>query len=304
MTRPSGDDAEPRAVSQPADEPPRPSWAAPPEEPPSRWRWLGRVGSWIRERQLLVFLSCTAAVMVVSELAFSAVQDFWQARPVTATFATELVILAFAYLVIEELLDRRDGRRWARVAYEAVHNFEMGAQVLMGSILEPSREAVRALSDAEAAKRATLETWEEQQADDVIRAFFGNELDQRHRDVFERWYERTGSAMDDLHEQVRSWAPSMLTQGELAQLLNEVSGFYRVSRQARSRIAGRMAGNRLTDDGYKDLVKQLVRTQKNYSDLMLQLRRAKTASLQMMLAQKRRLSLRRRRHRTRPSSSG
>lgn len=60
-------------------------------------------------------VAASVAVLSVAELTSERFRDFTQDHPLIATFLTEAVRLIGVYLVIDEIIQRRESRRWGDV---------------------------------------------------------------------------------------------------------------------------------------------------------------------------------------------
>lgn len=78
-----------------------------------------------------LFVLTAVVALSVAEVTSDGFRDFAQKHPLIATFITEAVLLAGVYLVIDEIIQRRDTRRWSDVT-------SLGKRALATRADEPS----------------------------------------------------------------------------------------------------------------------------------------------------------------------
>src|SRR5262245_50768460 len=82
--------------------------------------------------RVALFVLAFVAALSVAELTSDGFREFTQDYPLIATFITEAVLLAGVYLVIDEIIQRRETRRWSDVT-------SLGIRALSTSAHEPGR---------------------------------------------------------------------------------------------------------------------------------------------------------------------
>ena len=187
------------------------------------------------KRVALVVLASVAALSI-AELTSDGFRDFAQDHPLIATFITEAVLLAGVYLVIDEIMRRRETRRWSDVT-------SLGVRALSTRAHEPSRlvqDTVDQFADAtgrRAPDRSPAATSADYQevvsecagelgewllSDDERSRFFAGAMRQR---------------ASGLEEAIIRWGPTLVEDPDSAGLINLLPDIVDGARSAASAIA-------------------------------------------------------------------
>jgi hypothetical protein len=158
--------------------------------------------------RIALFVVVAVVVLTVAELMSARFSEFTRDHALISTFMTEAVLLAGVYLVIDEIVERRQARRWSEVT-------ELGVRALSTLAHRPA-EIVRGLFDQVAA--AALPEDEEE-----LVALYGDALwnwlradESRAR----RFADETRRSATNLEEAIIRWGPTLVEDSHSAGLLN------------------------------------------------------------------------------------
>jgi len=186
--------------------------------------------------RVALFVLASVAALSVAELTSDGFKDFTQDHPLMATFITEAVLLVGVYLVIDEIIERRETRRWSDVT-------ALGIRALSTRAHEPSRIV------QDAVDRFAVETGQQ-----------GHDLSPRARSAdyqkvfsdrageFGDWLrddsERAGSfaramrqGASGLEEAIIRWGPTLFEDPDSAELINLLPDIVDAARSAARSIA-------------------------------------------------------------------
>lgn len=173
-------------------------------------------------------LLVVVVVLLVAELTSERFQAFTADHSLTSAFITEVILLVGVYLVIDELIERREARRWRDV-------MSLGVRAL----------STRAEAPAEIVRRAVDELAAENKADSSLD---DRELVSRHAGELADWLRADGARARSFAEQERQsatrledaiirWGPTLIEDPESAELLNLLPDIVDSARSAADTIA-------------------------------------------------------------------
>jgi hypothetical protein len=161
-------------------------------------------------RIALVVIAAVAA-LTIAELMSDGFREFTGSHALVATFMTEGVLLVGVYLVIDEIIGRREARRWSDVT-------SLGMRALSALAHRPA-EIIRGVVD-----------------DSGLEASSGGDLDydevvSDHADELAAWLradetrarlfaEETRRSASRLEEAIIRWGPTLVEDPDSAELLN------------------------------------------------------------------------------------
>jgi hypothetical protein len=99
-------------------------------------------------------IAFTTGALVGSELGDHTVRRFWQQRPLTAGLVVGLLTIAATVLLVDEIVARRDRRRWRSVALHALTELRevaVSARIGIGNALHEDARTRPAMEEARAA---------------------------------------------------------------------------------------------------------------------------------------------------------
>ena len=175
--------------------------------------------------RVAVFVLVVMAALSVAEATSDRFSDFLHNNSLLATFLAEAVLLVGVYLVIDEIIERRDTRRWRDV-------MSLGVRAL----------STRAEGPAEIVRRAVDELAVGEGAVDY------EELVTRRSDELENWLRADDSRARSFAQQMRQsatrledaiirWVPSLIEDPDSAELLNLLPDIVDSARAAADTIA-------------------------------------------------------------------
>ena len=205
-------------------------------------------------RVALLVLGVVVALSV-AEATSQRFKAFIQDHTLLWTFITEGILLVGAYLVIDEIIQRRDSRRWSDVRSLGTRALSTRAEdpagiirrAVNGLVVEPmSDQPGSRLDSADAAPRASVDYQEfvsarSDELEDWLRADTG-----RAR-VFAREMQQSASRLEDA---IIRWGPTLVEDPESAELINLLPDIVDSARSAADTItpaAGRNGGPQLKD---------------------------------------------------------
>jgi hypothetical protein len=182
-------------------------------------------------RPTTVRLACAVVVAVVAltvaELTSGRFREFMSDHSLISTFIAEAILLAVVYLVIDEIIERREARRWGDVT-------SLGLRALSPVAHRPG-EIVRRTVD-----ELAVETGRAQPAD-------YDELVSAHADELGDWLranqararsfaEETRQSAFRLEEAIIRWGPTLVENPDSAELLNLLPDIVDAARSAAQAI--------------------------------------------------------------------
>lgn len=173
--------------------------------------------------RVALFVLGAVAVLSIAELTSERFNEFTRDHSLVTTFVTEAVLLVGVYLVIDEIIERRDTRRWRDVMSLGVRALTTRAEAPAGIV----RSALDELGDGSvdyeglAARRANdLEAW--LRADDSRARSFAEQM------------RRSATRLEDA---IIRWGPTLIEDPESAELLNLLPDIVDSARSAADTIA-------------------------------------------------------------------
>ena len=115
--------------------------------------WSGQTSQRRRTVRVGLFVVVAVVVLSVAELASERFNRFVQDHSLLTTFITEAVLLIGAYLVIDEIIQRRETRRWRDVTLLGMRALSTRADGVAGIV----RRAVEDVTGGEAPPRGSVE---------------------------------------------------------------------------------------------------------------------------------------------------
>ena len=211
--------------------------------------------------RVAVFALGVVVVLSVAELTSDRFNEFTRDHSLLSTFMTEAVLLVGVYLVIDEIIERRDARRWSDV-------MSLGMRALSTRAEGPAGIVPRAVDELAVATqseqlRASSVDYEESvslrsdELGDWLRAD-----DSRARSFAEQM-QQSASRLEDA---IIRWGPTLIEDPESAELLNLLPDIVDSARSAADTIApaaGRFDRARRQDEtvdatrGWTDVERQL-----------------------------------------------
>ena len=188
-----------------------------------------------------LFVLVAVVVLSVAEATSDRFNEFIRDHTLLSTFLTEAILLVGVYLVIDEIIDRREARRWRDV-------MSLGIRAL----------STRAEGPAEVVRRAVDELSVETQTDSSMDY---QEVVSRRADELADWLRADDSRARSFAEQMRQsatrledaiirWGPTLIEDPDSAELLNLLPDIVDSARNAADTIAP--ATGRLDRPGQKD----------------------------------------------------
>jgi hypothetical protein len=181
--------------------------------------------------RVALFVLVAVAVLSVAELASEGFRDFTGDHPLIATFVTEAVLLVGVYLVIDEIIQRRETRRWSDVT-------TLGIRALSTRAHEPSRIVRHAVG--ELAAETERQGPDFSAADDEAVSDWAGELgdwlrgDDQRAGAFARGMRHGASGLE---EAIIRWGPTLVESPDSAELINLLPDIIDAARSAASAVA-------------------------------------------------------------------
>jgi hypothetical protein len=180
--------------------------------------------------RVALFVAAVVVVLCVAELTSERFKDFTAGHLLLSTFMTEAVLLVGVYLVLDEIIQRRETRRWGDV-------MSLGIRALSTRADGPAvvvRRAVDELVRGEDAHEGTPPDYREVVTDR------GDELadlllaDPGRARSFAEELRRSASRLE---EAIIGWGPTLVEDPESAELLNLLPDVVDAARSAADAIA-------------------------------------------------------------------
>jgi hypothetical protein len=181
-------------------------------------------------------------VLSVAELTSDRFNEFTRDHSLLSTFMTEAVLLVGVYLVIDEIIERRDARRWRDVMSLGVRAMstraEAPAVIVQRAVDELAAETRSELSDprvegADASPDGSVDYQDAvaQRADELADWLRADDSRARSFAAEER---RSASRLE---EAIIQWGPTLIEDPESAELLNLLPDIVDSARSAADTIA-------------------------------------------------------------------
>jgi hypothetical protein len=185
-------------------------------QPPRLSRGTVRIG---------LFVVVAVAVLTIAELVSAGFSEFTREHALISTFITEAVLLVGVYLVIDEIIERRQTRRWSDVT-------SLGVRALSTPAHRPA-EIVRSLVDrvlsaGGAADYEELVTVHADELGDWLRA------DEARAGLFADEMRRSATRLE---EAIIRWGPTLVEDPHSAELLNLLPDVVDSARSAAQAVA-------------------------------------------------------------------
>jgi hypothetical protein len=187
--------------------------------------------------RVALFVLAFVAALSVAELTSDGFRDFTQDHPLIATFVTEAVLLAGVYLVIDEIIQRRETRRWSDVT-------SLGIRALSTRAHEPSkivRDAVGEFAFETGRRRPDVSPTVSSADYQKVVTDSAGELGDWLRDDDERagsFARAMRQSASGLEEAIIRWGPTLVEDPDSAALINLLPDIVDAARSAASSIAG------------------------------------------------------------------
>ena len=178
--------------------------------------------------RIALFVLGAVVVLSVAEVTSDRFNEFTRDHSLLSTFLTEAILLVGVYLVIDEIIERREARRWRDV-------MSLGVRAL----------STRAEAPAEIVRRAVDELAVETQADGSVdyQDFVSHGADEladwlRADDSRSRSFsEQTRQSATRLEDAIIRWGPTLIEDPESAELINLLPEIVDSARAAANTIA-------------------------------------------------------------------
>jgi hypothetical protein len=186
--------------------------------------------------RVALFVLAFVAALSVAELTSDGFRDFTQDHPLIATFVTEAVLLAGVYLVIDEIIQRRETRRWSDVT-------SLGIRALSTRAHEPSkivRDAVGEFAFETGRRRPDVSPTVSSADYQKVVTDSAGELGDWLRDDDERagsFARAMRQSASGLEEAIIRWGPTLVEDPDSAALINLLPDIVDAARSAASSIA-------------------------------------------------------------------
>ena len=193
--------------------------------------------------RIALFVFAAVVALSVAEVTSEGFRDFAQEHPLIATFVAEAVLLAGVYLVIDEIIERRDTRRWSEVTSLGKRALstraDEPAEVIRSTVAEFTQETSPEPSDRpqteDPAEYQTFVTASAGELGDWLRSD-----DRRARSFADSM--RLGASR--LEEAIVRWGPTLVEDPDSAALLNLLPDIVDAARSAADSIAPRAESSR------------------------------------------------------------
>src|SRR5262245_22182263 len=186
--------------------------------------------------RVALFVLAFVAALSVAELTSDGFREFTQDYPLITTFITEAVLLAGVYLVIDEIIQRRETRKWSDVT-------SLGIRALSTRAQEPSRIVRDTVGEfAVATGRGSLDVSPTSSTADYQRVVTdrAGELGDWLRDDDERagsFARAMRQGASRLEEALIRWGPTLVEDPDSAALINFLPDIVDAARSAARSIA-------------------------------------------------------------------
>jgi hypothetical protein len=171
-------------------------------------------------------------VLSVAELTSDRFKAFTQDHSLFTTFMTEAVLLVGVYLVIDEIIERRDARRWRDV-------MSLGMRALSTRAEGPARIVRRAVEESAAATQGEQSRVGSVDYQESVARRSGELVDWLRADdsrarSFSEQMRQSASRLEDA---IIRWGPTLIEDPESAELLNLLPDIVDSARSAADTIA-------------------------------------------------------------------
>jgi hypothetical protein len=186
--------------------------------------------------RVALFVLAFVAALSAAELTSDGFREFTQDHPLIATFITEAVLLAGVYLVIDEIIQRRETRRWSDVT-------SLGIRALSTRAHEPSKIVRDAVGEfaAETGRRSPDVSPTVSSADyEKLVIDSAGELGDWLRDDGERagsFARGMRQGASGLEEALIRWGPTLVEDPDSAALINLLPDIVDAARSAARSVA-------------------------------------------------------------------
>jgi hypothetical protein len=199
--------------------------------------------------RVALFVLAVVVVLSVAELTSERFNAFTGDHSLISTFITEAVLLVGVYLVIDEIIQRRETRRWSDV-------MSLGVRALSTRAEGPAailRRAVDELAEASGSGSVDYREFVSGRADELADWLRADEARARS------FAEETRQSASRLEEAIIRWGPTLVEDPESAGLINLLPDIVDSARYAADTIApavGRF--DRARPDGERQLFRDSV----------------------------------------------
>ena len=184
--------------------------------------------------RVAVFVLGVVVVLSVAELTSERFNAFTRDHSLLSTFMTEAILLVGVYLVIDEIIERRDARRWREVMSLGVRAMSTRAEAPAVIVRRAVDElAVDRVESADASPDEGIDYQEAvaHRADEL--AHWLRADDSRARS----FAQETRRSAARLEEAIIQWGPTLIEDPESAELLNLLPDIVESARSAADTIA-------------------------------------------------------------------
>jgi hypothetical protein len=179
-----------------------------------------------------VFVLGIVVVLSVAELTSERFKAFTQDHSLFSTFITEAVLLVGVYLVIDEIIERRDARRWQDVMSLGMRALSTRAEGPAGIVRRAVDEsAVATQAEQSRARSVDYEGCVSRRSDELVDWLRAD--DSRERSFAEQM-RQSASRLEDA---IIRWGPTLIEDPESAELLNLLPDIVDSARSAADTIA-------------------------------------------------------------------
>jgi hypothetical protein len=163
--------------------------------------------------------------LVATEVLVDSVREFWTQHPLTAGLVASAVALAVTVLVVDEVMRRRDAKRWSAVAETAMRELSTDAFAAWTDVMDAFGFGAVQGRFLDARWHGLSEESAQPRVEPILPPEFEPAVGQRLNDLSE--CARVAGRIDDVTEalshSVAKWAPVMLQHADLAKALNVFS---------------------------------------------------------------------------------
>jgi len=182
--------------------------------------------------RVAVFVLGVVVVLSVAELTSERFKAFTQNHSLFSTFITEAVLLVGVYLVIDEIIERRDARRWRDVMSLGMRALSTRAEGPAGIVRRAVDEsAVATQSEQLRAESVDYQESVSRRSDELVDWLRAD--DSRARSFAEQM-RQSASRLEDA---IIRWGPTLIEDPESAELLNLLPDIVDSARSAADTIA-------------------------------------------------------------------
>jgi hypothetical protein len=171
-----------------------------------------------------VFVLAIVVALSVAEVASERFKDFTQDHALLSTFLTEAVLLVGVYLVIDEIIERRDARRWSDV-------MSLGVRALATRAEGPAEIVRRAVDELAGSTHVDYEEFVSGRADELAEWLRADDARARS---FGDQLRRSATRLEDA---IIRWGPTLIEDPDSAELLNLLPDIVDSARSAADTIA-------------------------------------------------------------------